>query len=137
MEPRRARRTRRGGYFFVLIVGDFFEPVDGFSVEFFLDGDVGHGGGGGGAVPVFLAGGEPDDVAGAEFFDGAAVALGPAEAGGDDEGLAEGVGVPVGAGAGFEGDGSGGDAGRILTVEEGVDADGAGEPVGGAFGGGG
>ena len=49
-------------------------------------------------MPVFFAGWEPDDIAGMEFFDGAAEALGATAAGGDDQGLAEGVGVPGSAG---------------------------------------
>ena len=117
-------------------VGDGFEPVDDLVVEAFLDGDVGDGGGGGCAVPVFFVGGEPDDVAGADLFDGTAEALGEAEAGGDDEGLAERVGVPVGARSGREGDGGSLDEGGVGRGEERVDADGAGEPVGGAGGGG-
>jgi len=117
-------------------VGDGFEPVDDFAVEAFLDGDVGEGGGGSGAVPVLFVGGEPNDVAGADLLDGAAEALGPAEAGGDDEGLAEGVSVPVGARAGREGDGGSLDERGFGRGEERVDADGASEPVGGAGGGG-
>ncbi len=55
-------------------------------------------------------------------------------AGGDEEGLAEGVGVPGGAGAGREGDDRGGDSGRGGGVEEAVELDGAGEVFGGAGG---
>ena len=119
-----------------MVVGDVFEPVDDFAVEGFLDGDVGHGGGGGGAVPVFFAGWEPDDIAGVEFFDGSAEALGATGAGGDDQGLTERMGVPGGAGSGLEGDTGAGDAGGRWGLEKRIDADGAGEPVGGAFGGG-
>ena len=61
-------------------------------------------GGGRGAVPMVFAGREPDDVAGADFLDGSALALRAAAAGGDDQRLAERVGVPGGAGAGLEGD---------------------------------
>jgi len=64
----------------VLVVGDVFEPVDDFAVFSFLDGDVRHGSGGRSAVPVFLAGCEPDHVAGMDFFDGAGFALGPSAA---------------------------------------------------------
>ena len=120
----------------VLLLTDVFQPVHGFAVEGFGDGDVGEGGGGGGAVPVFFAGREPDDVAGVDGFHGAAEALDAAGAGGDDEGLAEGMGVPGGAGAGLKGDDGAADAGGVAAFEGRVDADGAGEPVGGAFGGG-
>ena len=87
-----------------MFVADFFQPVDDFSVEGFLNGDVGHGGGGRSAVPVFFAGGEPDDVAGSDFLDGAAQALGAAAAGEDNQGLTQRMRVPGGAGAGFKGD---------------------------------
>jgi len=81
-------------------------------------------------VPVLFVGREPDYVAGVDVVDGAALELGPAGAGGDDEGLAEGVGVPGGAGTGFEGNAGGGDEGGVGGLEEWVDADGAGEPIG-------
>ena len=119
-----------------MLFGDVFEPVDDLPVEVFLDGDVGEGGGGGGSVPVFFVWREPDDVSGADLFDGAAGVLRPSEAGGDEEGLAEGVGVPGGAGAGLEGDLGGLDEGGAGGLEEGVDADVAGEPVCRALGGG-
>ena len=65
---------------------------------------MGHRGGGSRAVPMFLTGREPDDVAGMDFLDRAAFALRPADAGGDDEGLAERMCVPCSACTGFEGD---------------------------------
>ena len=65
-----------------------------------------------GAVPVLLAGREPDHVTGPDFFDGAALALNPAETGGHDQGLAEWMRMPSRAGARFEGDESAADAGR-------------------------
>jgi hypothetical protein len=49
-----------------LFVADLFHPVDGLAVELFLNGDVGHGGGGRGPVPMLLAGREPDDVEGGQ-----------------------------------------------------------------------
>ena len=75
-----------------------------------------HGGRRRGAVPVLLAGRKPDDVAGPDFLDRAALALRPAAAGGDDQGLAERMGVPGGAGAGLEGDAGAADAGRIAAA---------------------
>src|SRR5438132_544339 len=48
----------------VLFVADLFHPVDGLAIETFHDGDVRHGGGCGGAVPMLLAGRAPDDVTG-------------------------------------------------------------------------
>ena len=48
----------------VLLVADLLHPVDGLAVERFLDGDVRHRRGRRRAVPVLLAGREPDHVAG-------------------------------------------------------------------------
>jgi hypothetical protein len=75
-------------------------------------------------VPVALKGGDPDDIAGADGLDGLARELHPAAAVGDDEGLAERVGVPSGAGAGLEGDAGAESAGGGGRVEEGVYAGG-------------
>ena len=121
----------------ILFVGDVFEPIDDFAIETFLDGEVGHGGGGRGAVPMFFAGRKPDDVSGANFLDGTAPALGAAATGGDDERLAERMGMPSGAGAGLESDGGAGGARRRAGLKEWIDADRASEPIGGAFVGGG
>jgi hypothetical protein len=55
---------------------------------------------GGGAVPVPLVGRRVDDVASADLLDGAAAGLYQPLAVGHVEGLADGVGVPRGAGAG-------------------------------------
>jgi hypothetical protein len=44
-------------------------PVDHLAVFLFLNGDVGHGGGGRGSMPVFLAGREPNDIAGPDLLD--------------------------------------------------------------------
>ena len=55
-------------------------------------------------MPVAFTRGESHGVAGADGLDGSAVGLAEAEACGDDQGLAEGMGVPGGAGAGVEGD---------------------------------
>ncbi len=87
-------------------------------------------------MPVLFVGREPDDVAGVNFFYRAAFVLGPAAAGGDDEGLAERVGVPRSACAGLERDVCASDECWIGSLEERIDADSAGEPVCGAFAGG-
>jgi hypothetical protein len=77
---------------------------------------------------VLFAGLEPDHVAGPDLFDRAAVALDPAAAGDDDQGLAQRVGMPGRAGARLEGDQGAGGAGRIGRAEQGIDPDRAGEP---------
>lgn len=87
-------------------------------------------------MPVLLTGWEPNDVSGVYLFDGTALTLHPAGAGDDDQGLAEWVGVPSGAGAGLEGDAGPLDPGGFRRLEEGIDADLAGKPVRRAGGGG-
>ena len=64
----------------ILLVADLLHPFDRLAVERLLDGDMGHGGGRRGAVPVLLARREDDDVAGANLLDRAALALRPAAA---------------------------------------------------------
>src|ERR1035441_9621327 len=87
-------------------------------------------------MPVLLAGREPDDIAGPNLLDGAALALCPTEAGGDDESLSEGMGVPGGACSGLEGDARDDDARGVGWGGQRVDAYCSGEPVSRPFGGG-
>ena len=87
-------------------------------------------------MPMLLSGREPDYVAGMDLFNGASFVLRPSAACGDDEGLAERVGMPCSSRAGLEGDAGGGNKRRIRSLKEGVDADGAGKPIRGALGGG-
>src|SRR3712207_283417 len=94
-------RSRVGGPLpAVLLVADRLHPGDRRAVQLLLDGDLAHGRGRRGAVPVLLARREPDHVTRADLPDRPALALGPAASGGDDQGLAERMGVPGGAGAG-------------------------------------
>src|ERR1700683_40063 len=86
-------------------------------------------------MPVFFARSEPDHVAGMNFFDRSAPMLSEAGACGDDQSLAERVSVPSSASAGLESDAGAASARGIGRFEERIDANGAGEPVGGAFGG--
>jgi hypothetical protein len=88
----------------VLLVVDLFQPVGGFAVELLHNGDVGHGCGGRGAMPMLLPRRKPDHVAGSNFFDRASPVLGPAAAVGHNQGLAERVGVPGGPSAWLERD---------------------------------
>jgi hypothetical protein len=76
-----------------LFVADLFHPVDGLSVELFLNGDVRHGRGCGGAVPMLLTRRKPDHVTGPNLLDRSSPALRPAAACCDDEGLAQWAGV--------------------------------------------
>jgi hypothetical protein len=81
----------------IIFVGDRFQPVGGaVSVQRRVDGDVDHEGVGGCAVPVFLAGGYVDDVAGSNLQGSFAFFLDAAHAGYDVEDLSFRMGVPVG-----------------------------------------
>jgi hypothetical protein len=62
-----------------MVVGDLLHPVDVLSVEGFLNGDVRHGRRRRSSVPMLEARRKPNDVAGADFFDGTAIALHPSE----------------------------------------------------------
>src|SRR5215469_4067074 len=102
MNSRRRRRWRKR-LLSVLLVGDFFHPVDNFAVAFFLNGDVRHGSCRRRAMPMLLAGREPDNVTGPDLFDRTAPALRPATAGHNDESLTERMHVPCSMRARLEG----------------------------------
>jgi hypothetical protein len=116
----------------VLLVCDLLEPLHGSTVQLFLNRNVRQSGGWGSAVPVFLARGEPDDVAGTEFFHRPAPALGQTGAFGHDQVLPEWVRVPRGASAGLKRDESTGYAGGGGGMQQRFDAYGPGEVFGGA-----
>src|SRR5438128_10302875 len=73
----------------ILFVADLFQPVGGLAVETFLNGDVRHGRGCRGTVPVFLTRLEPDHVTRPNFLDRTTPALYPAAASRHDQGLAK------------------------------------------------
>jgi hypothetical protein len=77
-----------------LLGGDVLHPVDYLAVFLLLNGDVRHAGGRRRAMPVLLAGREPDYLTRTDLFDRAAFALSPAAAGRYDERLAERMRVP-------------------------------------------
>ena len=72
-------RARSSGL--VLLLGDLINPV-GWRL---VDGDMGHGGGRRGAVPVLFACRDQDDVAGTNLLDRSALPLNATRAGGDDK----------------------------------------------------
>src|ERR1017187_4410287 len=53
----------------VLLVGHLLHPIDGFAIEFFLDGNMGHSRGLRRPVPMFLPRRKPDHVAGPDLLD--------------------------------------------------------------------
>src|SRR2546423_3232441 len=111
----------------VLLVAYLFHPVDVLTVLRFRDCDVRHRRCGRRSMPMLQAGGKPDHIAGTNFLDRPALALNPAEAGSDDQSLAERVCMPSGARAGFERDMPATHARRIACLEHWVDPDLTGE----------
>src|SRR5205085_11986966 len=94
--------ARRNRSLPVLRVTDMFHPVDNFTVEPFLNGDMRHRRRRCGAVPVLLAGCDPHHVTGPDLLNRPALALRPPAAGGDDEGLTEWMRMPCSPRAGLE-----------------------------------
>src|SRR6266849_3642749 len=103
------RRNEQSGYIDRsrrrnLLVADVLHPRYVSAVERLLHGNMRHGAGRAGAMPVFLARRNPHRVAGPDFADRAAPGLHAAESRHDMEGLAERMGMPRGAGARLEAD---------------------------------
>src|SRR5437899_6740958 len=119
----------------ILVVADLFHPVHRLAIQLLLNGDVCHGRRWSRAVPVLLARRKPDHVARPNRLDRAAPSLRQAAAGGDDECLAERVRVPRRTGSGFERDTRADGARRIGGVEQRIDPDGTGKPIGRPFAG--
>src|SRR3954471_11358939 len=111
----------------VLLVGHLLHPVDDFSVELLLDGDVGHCRRRRCAMPVLLVWRAPHDVTGPYDANSAARALDVAAAGSTNERLAEGMRVPVASRRRLEGHIGAARARRRRRLEELVDAHRAGE----------
>src|SRR4051812_13126275 len=59
----------------ILVVGHFFEPLDGLAMKSFLNRDVRHRRRGRGPVPMFLVRPHGDDVARTDLFNRSAPAL--------------------------------------------------------------
>ncbi len=90
------RRRRRADV--VFLIRHLFHPHHGYAIQRFLNSDVSHRGGGRCAVPVLMPWRAPNDVTCADLHNRFAFTLGPTTTSGDNEGLAQGMGVPCGAG---------------------------------------
>src|SRR6516225_2844970 len=88
------KRTALSSLSAVLLVRDLFHPVNDLPVERFLNGDMCHRDSRAGTMPVLLIRFEPNHVARPDFFNRAAQPLHSANAGCDDQRLAERMGVP-------------------------------------------
>src|SRR5487761_717213 len=113
----------------VLFVADLFHPVDNLTVELFLNGDVRHGRGRRGPMPVLLTWRNPDHITRPDFLNRASPSLGPAATGRHDQGLAQRVGVPCRASARLESDGGALNKRRIGRLKKRIDTYGASEPL--------
>jgi len=82
------------------------------------------------AMPVAFAGRDADHVAGADNFNRVAFKLNAPGSSGDDQNLPQGVLVPRGARPRLEGHAAPGSPGVVGGIEQRIDADRSGEPVG-------
>src|SRR3954469_17433652 len=96
---------------------------------------MGHCLGSRGAMPMLLAGFEPDDVTRLDLLYRSAVTLSPATAGRHDQRLTEGMRVPRRPRAGLEGHMCAGDPRGVGRLEQHIDADSTGEVFGRPFAG--
>jgi hypothetical protein len=64
----------------IFLVGDMLQPIHDFTVEPFLDGDVGHGRRRGRAMPVLFTGRKPDDITRMDVQNGPTFQLHPPRA---------------------------------------------------------
>src|SRR5208282_34899 len=113
----------------VLLVADLFHPVDGLSVECLSDGDVRHGSCCRCAMPMLLAGREPDHVPRPDLLNWPARSLYPAASRSDDERLAERMRVPRSASTGLECDDCAADSRRGISLKSRIDSYRTSEPV--------
>src|SRR5579859_981329 len=113
----------------VLCVSDLFHPVDNLSVELFLNGDMCHGCDRCGAVPMLLAGREPDYITRPDLLDGSAFPLSPARACRNDECLPERMRMPCSPRARLEGYAGALDKCRIGSLKKRIDPYGTSEPL--------
>ena len=110
-----------------LLVAYRFHPVDIAAIDRLLDGDVGHGIGFGGAMPMFDARRNPDDITSLHLAFRAIPLLNPACAIRNNENLPGRVSVLGGASTRLEGDAPHCDPGLIFRPEQGSDGNGTGE----------
>ena len=84
----RARSGAASASSLVLFVADLLHPIDRPAVESFLNGNVCHGRGWRGPMPMFLPWGEPDHISRTNVFNRASPALCPARTSRHNERLA-------------------------------------------------
>ena len=113
-----------------------FHPVGGLAVELFDNGDVRHGCGRRGALPVLLARGKPDHVPWADLLNRSSPALCQSTASRHDQCLSQRMGVPGSPSARLERDTGAIRPGRIIWLEQGIDPYITSKPLGRSLAGG-
>src|SRR5215217_8512185 len=78
----------------ILLVADMFHPVCALTIGLFHDGNVGHGCGWGGAMPMLLPRGEPNHVPRTNRLDRTSPALCQSETSRHDQSLSQWMTVP-------------------------------------------
>jgi hypothetical protein len=119
----------------ILLLTYLFQPVDHLAVPLFLNGDVRHRCGCCGAMPVLLAGREPDHIAWPNLLDWTSPVLRPAAASRDDECLTKGMRVPCRPRARLESYARALNKRRIGCLKKRIDPNCTGEPIRRAFSG--
>jgi hypothetical protein len=120
----------------VLCVANLFHPIGSRAVEIFLNGDVCHGCGWRGAVPMFLTRRDRDHVPRPNLLNRTTPGLHPTAASRNDQGLAQRMGVPCCPSTGLERNTGTARACWIVWLKQGVNTYSAGEIVGRPFAGG-
>src|ERR1700730_9845884 len=113
----------------VLFAADLFHPIDGFTIEFLLNGDMTHRCSWHRPMPMLLSRWNPDPIPWPDLLDWTTPALRPAAAGRDDQGLTERMRMPRGTGPGLEGDAGANNSRGIGSLKERIDANRTGEPI--------
>src|SRR6266487_3720900 len=119
----------------ILLIGNVLHPLDDFTIQRFLNGDVSHCSCRRRAVPMLLVRRKPDYIAWANFLDRSALTLRPAEAGGNYQRLTEWMCMPGGASTRLECDSCATNACRLGRLEQRVNPNCAGKIFGRSFAG--
>src|SRR5207244_8125181 len=113
----------------ILFVADLFHPIDNFSFERFLNGNMRHRRSRSSAVPMFFVRRKPDHIARPDFLDRSAFALRPPEARRYDQRLTYRMRMPGGASTRFERDARAANTRRVGRLEQRINAHRTGTPI--------
>src|ERR1039458_327183 len=107
----------------ILLVAHLLHPINGFAVQLFLNGNMGHCRRWRCSVPMLLSRCKPDDIAGPDLLDWAAPALRATTARHDNQSLTERVRMPCGASAGLEGNTGANNTRGVTRLKQRIDLD--------------